>query len=123
MYDDEGWQETGHIVYSKWATDLLRYIREKAPTRILGLTHMPSSYFDQLFAYLLRTSAFMLIGSSGLLKTATVREVFNVFTVKNDRLTSVRSTEASLHVMTEKAYDDTLVIDDFNREGSRQEIA
>ena len=212
LYDDEGWQETGHIVYSKWATDLLRYIREKAPTRILGLTHMSSAYFDQLFAYLLRTSAFptnyfvshwgwgafepsgrkfwhgglkgcksskmlcppvedklyrnnllrmafnfteigprasvlllyscaayqdaiftdaghflshsiMLIGSSGLLKTATVREVFNVFTVKNDRITSVRSTEASLHVMTEKAYDDTLVIDDFNREGSRQEIA
>ena len=57
-----------------------------------------------------------------MLKTATVREVFNVFTVMKDRITSVRSTEASLHVMTEKAYDDTLVIDDFNREGSKTEI-
>ena len=178
MYDDEDWQENGIIEYSKWSTDLLRYIREKAPTRILGLTHMPSSYFDQLFAYILRTSAFptnyfvshwgwgaweqnsgrkfwhgglkgellvyscasyldciyndgghflahaiMLIGSSGMLKTAIVREIFNVFVPLKDRLTSVRSTEASLHVMTEKTYDDTLVIDDFNREGSKNEIA
>lgn len=84
-----------------------------------------ASYTDAIFtdAGHFLSHCVMLIGSSGMLKTATVRELFNVFNPIQNRITTVRSTEASLHVMTEKAYDDTLVIDDFNREGSKYEIA
>ena len=100
---------------------------ELAPRRITNILFVYScaSYTDALFSdsgHFL-AHALMLIGSSGMLKTATVREIFNVFVPRNSRLTSVRSTEASLHVMTEKSFDDTLVIDDFNREGSKQEIS
>lgn len=215
LFDDSGWEYTTTIEYDKWASHLIGLIRSKVPTRILNLTELNLSHFEQLMAYVLKNSEFptnyfvshwgwgdrdsnlgrkfwhgglkgcktpkmllppiedrirrarllreafsfteiaprgvasvlviyscaaytdaiftdagyflshglMLIGSSGMLKTATVREVFNVFVSVNDRLTTVRSTEASLHVMTERAFDDTLVIDDFNREGSKQEVA
>ena len=215
LFDDSGWNYTTTIEYDKWASNLIGLIRARAPTRILNLTALPITHFEQLMTYVLKNSEFptqsfvshwgwgdfvqnlgrkfwhgglkgckstkilvppiedkirrasllrealhftelaprgissvlvvygcasyadaifndaghflahviMLIGSSGMLKTATVREFFNVFVPLNARLTSVRSTEASLHVMTERAFDDTLVIDDFNREGSKQEVA
>ena len=48
--------------------------------------------------------------------------MFAPFVFTNDRLSTVRATEASLSVLHEIFYDDTLVIDDFNREGSEQEV-
>lgn len=98
---------------------------EIGPRANVLLVYSCASYTDAIYtdAGHFLSHCIMVIGSSGMLKTATVRELFNVFTKYQDRITSVRSTEASLHVMTEKAYDDTLVIDDFNREGSKYEIA
>ena len=56
------------------------------------------------------------------MKTSIMRELFNVYMPKKDRLTSIQSTEGSLHLMTEKAYDYILAVDDFKREGSQAEV-
>ena len=91
---------------------------------VVLLIYGVASYLDAIFTdagYFL-SLCLMLIGESGLMKTSVMRELFNVYMSKKDRLTSVRSTEASLHLMTEKAYDDILAVDDFNREGSQAEV-
>lgn len=83
-----------------------------------------ASYTDALFTdagYPL-AHCLMAIGDSGTKKTSFCKVVFAPFVFTNDRLSTVRATEASLSVLHEIFYDDTLVIDDFNREGSEQEV-
>ena len=83
-----------------------------------------ASYVDALFTdagYPL-AHCLMIIGESGTLKTSFSKVVFAPFNSENDRVHTVRSTEASLRVLHEKCYDDTLVVDDFNLEGSQQEV-
>ena len=83
-----------------------------------------ASYVDALFTdagYPL-AHCLMLVGESGTLKTSFSKVVFAPFNSENDRVHTVRSTEASFRVLHEKCYDDTLVVDDFNREGSPQEV-
>ncbi len=83
-----------------------------------------ASYADALFTdagYPL-AHCLMIVGESGSMKTSFAKVVFAPFNPENDRVYTVRSTEASLRVLHEKYYDDTLVVDDFNREGSLQEV-
>lgn len=83
-----------------------------------------ASYVDALFmdaGYPL-AHCLMLVGESGTMKTSFSKVVFAPFSPENDRVHTVRSTEASLRVLHEKCYDDTLVIDDFNLEGSPREF-
>lgn len=84
-----------------------------------------ASYMDALFTdagYPL-AHCLMLVGTSGLMKTTFFREIYAVFSPKKERIKSVRGTEASFNVLHQEALDDTLVVDDFNREGSAKEIA
>ena len=83
-----------------------------------------ASYVDALFTDAGHPLAhcLMIVGESGTLKTSFSKVVFAPFNSENDRVHTVRSTEASLRVLHEKCYDDTLVVDDFNREGSQQEV-
>lgn len=64
----------------------------------------------------------MLIGQSGFLKTAFSRVVFNVFEDERHRVHSIRGTAAAMRVLHQQAYDDVLVVDDFNLEGSQKEV-
>ena len=88
------------------------------------LVYGAASYMDALFtdAGHFLSHCIMLIGSSGMMKTSLARVIFSPFLPVTERIQTVRSTEASMHVLHEKAYDDTLVIDDFNREGSIYEV-
>ena len=83
-----------------------------------------ASYTDALFTdagYPL-AHCLMIVGESATLKSSCCKVLFAPFVPENERLNSVRATEASLRVLHEIFYDDTLVIDDFNLEGSRKEI-
>ena len=64
----------------------------------------------------------MLVGESGFLKTSAAKVIFSPFSRVEERVFSVRSTEASLNVLHERYFDDTLVVDDFNLEGSSYEV-
>ena len=84
-------------------------------------TYGAAAYMDALFTdagYPL-THAIMLIGSSGVMKTSLAKVLFSPFEEQNKKIYSVRGTEASFQVLHEKCFDDVLVVDDFNREGSK----
>lgn len=83
-----------------------------------------ASYADAIFtdAGFPLSHCIMLIGESGYLKSSLAREIFSPFVPYEKRTYTVRSTEASMNVLHEKAFDDTLVIDDFNLEGSPAEV-
>ncbi len=88
------------------------------------LLYCAASYMDALFSdagYPL-DFCMMLVGDSGFMKTAFSKVLFNVFVEKSRRIHSVRGTEAAMHALTEETYDDVLVVDDFNLEGSREEV-
>ena len=83
-----------------------------------------ASYADAVFTdagYPL-AHCLMIVGESGTLKTSFCKVIFAPFVPEKDRLNTVRATAASLRVLHEKFYDDTLVVDDFNLEGSPQEV-
>lgn len=83
-----------------------------------------ASYTDAIFTdagYPL-AHCLMIIGESGTMKTSLCKVVFAPFTPEKERINTVRDTMASLRVSHEKFYDDTLVVDDFNLEGSSQEV-
>jgi len=83
-----------------------------------------ASYTDAIFTdagYPL-AHCLMIIGESGTMKTSFCKVVFAPFSPEKERLNTVRDTIASLRVSHEKFYDDTLVVDDFNLEGSSQEV-
>ena len=88
------------------------------------LMYSLASYTDAIFsdAGFPLTHCLMLIGESGYFKSTFSREIFSPFVPYEERLHTVRSTEASLNVLHEIAYDDTLVIDDFNLEGNPSEV-
>ena len=83
-----------------------------------------ASYMDAIFtdANHPLSHCMMAVGASGTMKTSFAKVIFSPFVSENERLYTVRSTEASLNVLHEKCYDDTLVVDDFNLEGSQAEI-
>lgn len=84
--------------------------------------HSAASYLDALFtdAGFFLSHSIMAIGDSGFKKTSYVKVVCAPFCPEKDRVVSIRCTEAALYVLLEMAYDDTFVIDDFNREESEQ---
>ena len=83
-----------------------------------------ASYADAIFtdAGFPLTHCMMLIGESGFLKSSFAKEIFSPFVPYPKRTYTVRSTEASMNVLHEQAFDDTLVVDDFNLEGSPAEV-
>lgn len=64
----------------------------------------------------------MLIGDTGFLKSSLARVLCSPFSPRDKRIYTIRGTEASFNVLTETYMDDTLAVDDFNYEGSPQEI-
>ena len=82
------------------------------------------SYMDALFTDAGYPVDFceMMIGDSGFLKTSTAREIFAPAAPKEKRIYSVRGTEAAFNVLHEQSYDDTLVVDDYNKEGNASDI-
>ncbi|MBR3723369.1 MAG: hypothetical protein IKN12_11525 [Selenomonadaceae bacterium] len=88
------------------------------------LVYNAACYADALFtdAGFFLSHTLMLIGQSGLGKTSFVKAACSPFTVENERIVSVRSTEAAMYVEQEKTFDDVLLVDDFNREGSMREV-
>ena len=89
------------------------------------LAYGAASYMDAIFtdAGYPMDFSIMLIGDSGFLKTAISKTLFNVFVREpQDRVHSVRGTEAAMHALTEELYEDVLVIDDFCLEGGTSEI-
>ncbi|MBR3624641.1 MAG: hypothetical protein IKN43_14985 [Selenomonadaceae bacterium] len=87
------------------------------------LLYALASYTDAIFtdAGFPLAHCVMIIGESGFLKSSFAKEIFSPFVPYNQKTFTVRSTEASMNVLHEKAFDDTLVIDDFNLEGSPSE--
>ncbi len=83
-----------------------------------------ASYLDAPFtdAGFPLSHCIMLVGESGYLKTSFAREIFSPFVPYHKRIFSVRGTAASMNVLHGMAFDDTLVIDDFNHEGSQAEV-
>lgn len=63
----------------------------------------------------------MAIAPSGSLKTHLFKTIYAPFVPEQERLFTVRSTAASMNILHEKTFDDMLVIDDFNAEGSHKE--
>ena len=82
------------------------------------------SYMDAIFtdAGFPLDFCLMLIGDSGLLKTSTAKELFAPAVPKRDRIFSLRGTAAAFNVLHERAFDDVLVADDFNLEGTPTEV-
>ena len=82
------------------------------------------SYMDAIFtdAGFPLDFCLMLIGDSGLLKTSTAKELFAPAVPKSDRVFSLRGTAAAFNVLHERAFDDVLVADDFNLEGTPTEV-
>ena len=116
---------TDKLLLATIIRDVLDIIKVGSPEVVSTLlVYSATSYMDALFTdsgHFL-SHCIMLIGQSGMMKTSLARVIFSPFLPEKDRIQSVRSTEASMHVLHEKAYDDTLVIDDFNREGSIGEV-
>ena len=91
------------------------------PVLSILFTYAAAAYMDALFSdsgYPLSHSI-MLIGSTGVMKTSLVKVLFSPFEEQSKKIYSVRGTEASFQVLHEKCFDDILVVDDFNREGSK----
>lgn len=91
------------------------------PTVVYSL----SAYLDAPFtdAGLPLNFSAMAIGDSGSLKSAFVKVICApcVFPV-DKRLHNIRGTEAAMNKLHEDTYDDTLLIDDFNLEGTPKEV-
>ena len=84
-----------------------------------------AAYTDALFTdagYPL-AHAMMLVGDSGFLKTAVSKVLVSPFDSLDERLYSIRGTEASFAVLHQKAFDDVLGVDDFNHEGTSAEVS
>ena len=83
-----------------------------------------ASYADALFGdagYPLEHSL-MLVGQSGYGKTSVARAIFSPFEPESKRIHTVEGTEAAMKLLVRDSRDDVLVIDDFNLEGTRQEL-
>lgn len=83
-----------------------------------------AAYTDALFTdagYPLSHCA-MLIGESGFLKTSLMRVIGAPFNEAKDRINSIRGTDASFRVLHEIFFDDILVVDDFNLEGTPADV-
>lgn len=83
-----------------------------------------AAYTDGLFTdagYPLSHCA-MLIGESGFFKTSLMRVIGAPFNDAKDRINSIRGTDASFRVLHEIFYDDVLVVDDFNLEGTPSDV-
>lgn len=90
------------------------------PTVIYSL----ASYADALFTdagYPLE-HCLMILGASGSKKTSLMKVIFNPFVPENEKVHTIRSTSAAMNILHQDCYDDTLVIDDLNFEGTSAEI-
>lgn len=88
------------------------------------LVYALASYADALFSdagYPLAHSL-MLVGKSGYGKTSVARALFSPFEPEPKRIHTVEGTEAAMKLLVRDSRDDVLVIDDFNLEGTRQEL-
>lgn len=88
------------------------------------LTYGACAYLDALFcdAGCPLDFALMVMGNTGFLKTTFCRVLYNVFEKRQKQIHSIRGTAAAMRVLHQEAFDDVLVVDDFNLEGSQQEI-
>lgn len=88
------------------------------------LTYGACAYLDAIFGdadYPL-DFALMAMGETGFMKTAFCRVLYNVFEERKKQIHSIRGTAAAMTVLHQEAFDDVLVVDDFNLEGSQQEV-
>ena len=88
------------------------------------LTYGACAYLDALFCdagYPL-DFALMVMGNTGFMKTSLCRVLFNVFEKRQSQIHSIRGTAAAMSVLHQEAFDDILVVDDFNLEGSQQDV-
>ena len=88
------------------------------------LVYALASYADALFSdagYPLEHSL-MMVGKSGYGKTSVARALFSPFEPEKSRIHTVEETEAAMKLLVRDSRDDVLVIDDFNLEGTRQEL-
>lgn len=83
-----------------------------------------AAYMDALFTDAGHPLAhcMMAIAKSGSLKTSLFKTIYAPFVPEAQRLHTVRSTLASMDVLIQRFLDDTLIIDDFNTEGSWKEM-
>lgn len=85
-------------------------------------SQMDVIYRDANNSFAIRSTLF-LVGGSGSGKSDGSAALCNVCAPEDDRLISVRSTQAATEEMVEeKGYDDCIVIDDFNMEGSAKDV-
>ena len=88
------------------------------------LVYALASYSDALFTdagYPLEHSL-MLVGKSGSGKTSIARAIYSPFEPEGRRIHTVEGTEAAMKLLVRDSRDDVLVVDDFNLEGTRQEL-
>ena len=91
------------------------------------VNYILSSQMDVIFrdannSFAIRNTLF-LVGGSGSGKSDGSTALCSVCAVEDDRVISVRSTQAATEEMVEdKGYDDCIVIDDFNMEGSTKDV-
>ena len=88
------------------------------------LTYGACAYLDALFCdagYPL-DFAMMVMGNTGFMKTTFCRVLYNVFEKRQTQIHSIRGTAAAMSVLHQEAFDDILIVDDFNLEGSPQDV-
>ncbi|MCI1823282.1 MAG: hypothetical protein LKI76_05040 [Megasphaera sp.] len=64
----------------------------------------------------------MAVASTGSKKTSLFRVIFAPFDPAEDKVYTVRSTEASMKILHGKHRDDVFVVDDFNEEGTKTQV-
>lgn len=64
----------------------------------------------------------MAIAKTGSFKSSLFKVIFDPFTAMEKKLKNVNSTQASFKVLHEEAYDDVLIVDDFNTEGQKAAV-
>ena len=91
------------------------------PALIYGLaTYMDALFIDANFPL---SHSIMLVGKSGYGKTSLARAIFAPLKNENSKIHSVVGTFAAMKNLVNISRDDTLIVDDYNLEGTRQDIA
>lgn len=91
------------------------------PALIYGLaTYMDALFIDANFPL---SHSIMLVGKSGYGKTSLARAIYAPLKNENSKIHSVVGTFAAMKNLIDISRDDTLIVDDYNLEGTRQDIA
>ena len=90
-----------------------------------ALTYGLATYMDALFidANFPLSHSLMLVGKSGYGKTSIARAIYAPLKNENSKIHSVVGTFAAMKNLVQISRDDTLIVDDYNLEGTRQDIA